>query len=243
MTTPIERLRIMAVEALEVNAEKVCVEPADLKHLSDAHSKLEKEVEHLTSDGDEQIVALRAEVERLTMMFEHNKDEACRLAEEKNALRAENERLTKRNGELDAEVTELTHRRTELGMHLDRSVAENAKLESACDGYLGHAAGLRDEVGRLNEHIRFADQEFAAECAGLRGEIERLTDTGSRFAQANAALQDANEDLRSEVHELRAENERLREALSTIANCGYVCDVGDDHMRETARAALQSKGE
>jgi hypothetical protein len=36
----------------------------------------------------------------------------------------------------------------------------------------------------------------------------------------------------------RARNERYITALRKIANCGYVCDVGDVHMRDTARDAL-----
>jgi chromosome segregation ATPase len=49
------------------------------------------------------------------------------------------------------------------------------------------------------------DIEYAmqAEIDALRSEVERLRDTGSRFAQANAALQDTNEALRSEVERLK----------------------------------------
>jgi chromosome segregation ATPase len=178
------------------------------------------------------------------------------MANEQDALRAENAKLRAENGLLMAE-----------------NRTESERLKEACDGYLGHAAGLRDENAKLLERIRFADQEFAAECAGLRGEIERLTDTGSRFAQANAALQDANEDLRSEVHELRAENERLKRAVEqnySIKNLeikrlrealGHIAFASGDqpaamNMPEadwyrsrfydcvaTASAALQSKGE
>jgi hypothetical protein len=36
----------------------------------------------------------------------------------------------------------------------------------------------------------------------------------------------------------RARCDKYRDALEKIANCGYVCDVGDVHMRDTARQAL-----
>jgi uncharacterized membrane protein YccC len=73
------------------------------------------------------------------------------------ALRAENEKLRAENGLLMAE-----------------NRTESERLKEACDGYLGHAAGLREENAKLLERIRFADQEFAAECAALRAENERL---------------------------------------------------------------------
>jgi hypothetical protein len=63
MEEPIERLRLLATEALEVNAEKVCVEPADL-------AKLVEEVERLntlllSSAIGQEYERLRAENERL----------------------------------------------------------------------------------------------------------------------------------------------------------------------------------
>jgi chromosome segregation ATPase len=220
-------------------------------------AKAVTEVERLTRENqvlrtggvnlDEQNEALRSEVERLKGEIDlwisrasetiiqadavHKREqgylsELSDYAREMPALRAENAKLRAENGLLMAE-----------------NRTESERLKEACDGYLGHAAGLRDENAKLIERIRFADQEFAAECAGLRGEIERLTDTGSRFAQANAALQDANEDLRSEVHELRAENERLREALEPFARDTAKDVIWVAKAVQKARAALSRTSE
>jgi hypothetical protein len=87
---------------------------------------------------------------------------------------------------------------------------EVERLKQACDGYLGHAAGLRDEVGRLNERIRFADQEFAAECAALRAENERLAKELSATVAERTRAQQACE-------QISAENERLTGAIERIS--------------------------
>jgi regulator of replication initiation timing len=108
---------------------------------------------------------------------------------------------------------------------------ESERLKEACDGYLGHAAGLREEVGRLNERIRFADQEFAAECAALRAENERLAKELSATVAERTRAQQACE-------QISAENERLREALERIKE-----QPNKSSCIAVARAALQSKGE
>jgi chromosome segregation ATPase len=171
----------------------------DWEKVSDRLAKAGAEVERVTEMCDAMMKTedllrkegntLRAEVERLTkerdQAYEQNITYAAlhtELEGDAIALRAENEKLRAENGLLMAE-----------------NRTESERLKEACDGYLGHAAGLRDEVGRLNERIRFADQEFAAECAGLRGEVERLRlENGLVMA---------------EVATLRAENERLRALL------------------------------
>jgi hypothetical protein len=41
-----------------------------------------------------------------------------------------------------------------------------------------------------------------------------------------------------DVNDIIRGREKQMEALQKIASCGYVCDVGDEHMRETAREAV-----
>jgi chromosome segregation ATPase len=140
-----------------------------------------------------------AEVERVTEMCDAMMKTEDLLRKEGNTLRAEVERLTKERDQAYEQNITYAALHTELEGDAIALRTESERLKEACDGYLGHAAGLRDEVGRLNERIRFADQEFAAECAGLRGEVERLRlENGLVMA---------------EVATLRAENERLRALL------------------------------
>jgi regulator of replication initiation timing len=126
---------------------------------------------------------------------------------------------------------------------IDTLRAEVERLKEACDGYLGHAAGLRDENAKLLERIRFADQEFAAECAGLRGEVERQSVIIKGFENSyNASLR--------RYETLRMENERLREALGWISDNDVEADseyqpygVKPRQFALKARAALRKGGD
>jgi hypothetical protein len=156
-------------------------------------------------------------------------------------LRAENEKLRAENGLLMAE-----------------NRTESERLKEACDGYLGHAAGLRDEVGRLNERIRFADQEFAAECAGLRGENARLWEALEKIAEAPVNWSSLNpHDYARLVGKFQLDAEAALQSkgqtpcdVTHTKRWGWWClshnkpaYPSHDGDYYCARAALQSKGE
>jgi chromosome segregation ATPase len=61
---------------------------------------------------------------------------------------------------------------------------------------------LKEEVERLRERVRFADQDCAAECAGLRGEVERLTEACDGYLGHAAGLRAENAKLVERVSEL-----------------------------------------
>jgi cell division protein FtsB len=61
--------------------------------------------------------------------------------------------------------------------------ANRAKLEAERDK-------LKAEVERLRERIRFADQDCAAECAGLRGENAKLVERVSVLERALKQIAD-----------------------------------------------------
>jgi hypothetical protein len=49
---------------------------------------------------------------------------------------------------------------------------------------------------------------------------------------------DSDHTYAGDVEDIICGREKQMEALHKIANCGYVCDVGDEHMRTTAREAV-----
>jgi FtsZ-binding cell division protein ZapB len=95
------------------------------------------------------------------------------------------------------------------------------------------------------------DIEFAmqAETDELRKEVERLTDTCSEFAQANAALQDTNELLTTSLRLVEADRDRwVTRASETIIQAdavrkreqGYLSELSD-YAREMP--ALRAENE
>jgi predicted nuclease with TOPRIM domain len=119
-------------------------------------------------------------------------------------LRAAHAKLVEEVERLNAEAHQCWNEYEDVAQALRD---ENERLKEACDGYLGHAAGLRDENAKLLERIRFADQEFAAECAALKEELAKATWENNR--------------------KLTAENKTLRKALKQIANApvAYFSDL------------------
>jgi hypothetical protein len=71
---------------------------------------------------------------------------------------------------LDAatEIENLRGSRDEWEAAAKHYVAENERLTAACEGYLGHAAGLRAENAKLREAL-----EVYANCRGAPGEVAR----------------------------------------------------------------------
>jgi uncharacterized protein YdbL (DUF1318 family) len=93
---------------------------------------------------------------------------------------------------------------------------------------------LKEEVERLRERVRFADQDCAAECAGLRGEVERLTEACDGYLGHAAGLRAENAKLVERVSV-------LREALGQIVNN---CDAhSSEWIRNVARVALSRTSE
>jgi chromosome segregation ATPase len=83
--------------------------------------------------------------------------------------------------------------------------ANRAKLEAERDK-------LKEEVERLKEMMRFADQDCAAECSGLRGEVGRLTEACDGYLGHAAGLRADNAKLKEEVERHKIENASLARA-------------------------------
>jgi chromosome segregation ATPase len=100
---------------------------------------------------------------------------------------------------------------------------------------------LKEEVERLRERVRFADQDCAAECAGLRGEVERLTEACDGYLGHAAGLRAENAKLVERVSELELALEKIIERNQVDS---YKADDPiDGPLAKIARAALSRTSE
>jgi uncharacterized membrane protein YccC len=67
-------------------------------------------------------------------------------------------------------------------------------MQAEIDALRADRDKLKEEVERLRERIRFADQDCAAECAGLRGENAKLVERVSELEKALRAIEAASGD-------------------------------------------------
>jgi hypothetical protein len=139
-----------------------------------------------------------------------------------------------------------------MDAHWQALIAERDRLQSCLHDYentyphmtlslRAERDELKKEVERMRERVRFADQDCAAECAGLRGEVERLTEACDGYLGHAAGLRAENAKLVERVSELELALEKIIERNQVDS---YKADDPiDGPLAKIARAALSRTSE